>query len=113
PAARGPLAARPEAAPERLEVPFTVIVRNEQVDHRLAEHLAARAPERLLGRGIELDDPADLVDRDHAVERRLEHRVLARLAARHRALAALAVDESTELRPDPIEPLLRRRRHRP
>jgi hypothetical protein len=104
--------AGPEAAPERLEVALAVVVGHEQVDHQLAEHLGARAPEGPLGGGIELDDPADVVDRDHAVERGLEHRVLARLAARHRALAALAVDQTAEVRADPVEALLRRGHHR-
>jgi hypothetical protein len=64
--------------------------RHEHVGHLLADHLVAFVTEGCFGRGIELDDPAILVDEDDAIHRRFENRADARFAFAHGDLGALA-----------------------
>ena len=54
--------------------------RHDELEERLAERVGARPAERLLGRGVHLDDQSFVVDDHDAVERGAEDRVLARLA---------------------------------
>jgi hypothetical protein len=81
-------------------VPVTIAQRrrHDQLRHLAPDRLLGAVAERLLGRPVELDDVAAMVDRDHAVERRRHDRALPRVARAHAALCAPADQELPELR---------------
>ena len=68
---------------------------NDEPGELAAEHVLLRVSERVLGRAVELENMAAVVDRDHGVERRVEDRGCVRLdrrAATSRAAQARCRD---------------------
>ena len=65
----------------------TQVLGNDHVGEEAAEHRRSRVAEAALGGGVELDDAPFAVHADDAVERRLDGRAQARLAALQLALA--------------------------
>ena len=63
-----PLSEAQEARP----VPRLEVGRDAVVGERLAEELVGRVPEQLLGGGVQVDDAAGPIDRDHGVQAGVE-----------------------------------------
>jgi hypothetical protein len=61
---------------------------DDELGELTPEHFLLRIAERVLGRDVELQDPAVVVDRDDCVERRVENRGCVRLAGAHARCAA-------------------------
>ena len=66
---------------------------HDQLGHLPAHDRVACVAEDALGRRVELDDRAVVVDRDDAVERRVQHRARAGVARSQRGLALLALGD--------------------
>ena len=106
---------RPAAVREHPRQVVPVLLRDRQLEERLAEDVVARPAERLLGRRVHLGDQALVVDDHDAVERCAQDRVLASLAGGERALGALArgdVDHRGDDRDDVAARVADRRRRR-
>jgi hypothetical protein len=74
--------------------------RYHQFSHLLAHGNVLGIAKELFGRAVELHDAAQVVHRDHRVERGREHRALARLARPDGLLGAHALHEFTDLAPE-------------
>ena len=79
--------------PEGLAVRLAQAGRDHQLDHALADHRGAAVAEGPLRRPVELQNAPLAVDRDDAVERRIEDRALQRLAFAQRLFRRLAVGD--------------------
>ena len=82
-----------------VEVALAELRRDDQLGERPAERLVPRQAEGLLGGGVPLEDAPLVVGGDHAVERRLEHGLLARLAHLERLLGAAPVASTAPICP--------------
>ena len=81
------------AAGEPVAVALAQVRRHERVASSRPTSAAGEWPKTSCDGGVDLDDPAAGVDRDHGVQRRVEHRPLARLALVHGGLGAAVLDE--------------------
>ena len=82
----GPLAGR-EEVPQAKQMRFAAFGRDQQLDHRPADHIKPVMTECALRGCVELHDVAVLVDRHERVERRVDHRPNAGLARLERRFA--------------------------
>ena len=89
-----------EEPAEPRAVPLAERRGHDQLGHLPADRVRAAVAERPLRGGVELGDPALGVDRDDAVERRLQDRALARLALAHGVVGSLALEEEADLAAD-------------
>src|SRR5213078_2065116 len=71
--------------------------RDDHLDHLAADDLVGLVPEGPLGGRVEFEHAPVVVDRDDAIERRLEDRSMPRLSLAHRSLGAAALDELADL----------------
>ena len=72
-------------------------LRHDQRGQFLPERFAAAESEHPRGRRVEFDDPAAAVDRDHAVERRIDDRRVQRFTLGHTLFGAASFDELANL----------------
>ena len=85
--------ARRQVALEPGRVSGSVGRGHDQIDHLPTDDGLTPVSEDALGRGVELDDGAEVVDHDDAVERCVQHRPRARVCLAHRGLALLALGD--------------------